>query len=434
MKLLPRSAFGQTVFLIGVLLLLNQLVSYLTVTFYVMKPTTQQINYLIAKQIKVVFLDVDTEELDIPEELSTHFFEATGIQVLLDSEANKHGLADAAFYHYLSDEMSKQLGGPAEVRISQGETYFYWVKPPQAPNLWVKIPLSGHDEADFSPLLVYLVVIGVLSVAGGWLFVRQLNRPLKELERAAILVGKGEFPEPIKAKGSTEIQAVTRAFNQMSNGIKQLEEDRNVLMAGVSHDLRTPLTRIRLATEMMSPNEDYLREGIIGDIEDMNAIIDQFMAYIRHHRQEPLIEQDLNLIVAEVVEAEGSHRRDIRTELDDALPAIPLRYIAIKRVLTNLIENAIRYSDGIIEVETGFDKKRNQAWVIVSDYGPGIPEQDIERLFQPFTQGDLARGSEGSGLGLAIIKRIIDMHNGQVELSNLARGGLAAKVTFEISL
>ena len=94
----------------------------------------------------------------------------------------------------------------------------------------------------FSPLIFFLGIIGVLSVAGGWLFVRQLNRPLKSLQRAAEDVGRGDFPEPLAEHGTSEIMAVTQAFNHMSKGIKQLEDDRNLLMAGISHDLRTPLT------------------------------------------------------------------------------------------------------------------------------------------------------------------------------------------------
>ena len=142
--------------------------------------------------------------------------------------------------------MSALLGGPAEVRISQGDEYLFWIRPPQAPNFWVKIPLSGLEEENFSPLVLILMILGILSVAGGWLFVRQLNRPLKALQRAAEDVGRGNFSDPLTEEGTTEIVAETEAFNHMSKGIMQLEDDRNLLMAGISHDLRTPLTRIRL--------------------------------------------------------------------------------------------------------------------------------------------------------------------------------------------
>ena len=220
--------------------------------------------------------------------------------------------------------------------------------------------------------------------------------------------------------------AVTQAFNHMSKGIKQLEDDRNLLMAGISHDLRTPLTRIRLSAEMMAEQDDYLKEGIESDIDDMNAIIDQFIDYIRHDSKDIVEPIDLNVLVDDVVHAETPSDRHVEFYAGN-VPPVPLRYIAIKRVVANLIQNAIRYTSGNIVVNTGIE--RNQYAVIsVCDEGAGIPESEIEHLFQPFTQGDKARGTEGSGLGLAIIKRIVDTHGGKVHLTNRATGGLQAKV------
>jgi two-component system osmolarity sensor histidine kinase EnvZ len=425
MKILPRSAFGQTVLLIGFLLFVNQVVSYISFALYVIEPNQQQINQLLAKQVRVVFIEIKDPRLS--PKMAEAFHIETGIGVYRERDALKLGLASAGYYPYRSEQMSELLGGPAEVRISQGDEYLFWIRPPQAPNLWVKIPLLGLEEANFSPLIFFLGIIGVLSVAGGWLFVRQLNRPLKSLQRAAEDVGRGDFPEPLTEHGTSEIMAVTQAFNHMSKGIKQLEDDRNLLMAGISHDLRTPLTRIRLASELMSELDDFLKEGIENDIDDMNNIIDQFIDYIRHDSKDKAELGDLNVLVDEVLNVETPSGRHIYFTANDC-PKIPLRYIAVKRALANLIQNAIRYTQGDIEVTTGHNKEKGYAYFIVSDQGEGIPEAEIEHLFQPFTQGDKARGTEGSGLGLAIIKRIVDTHGGRVELSNKAEGGLQAKV------
>lgn len=429
MRCFPRSAFGQTVFLIGLLLLINQLVSYLSVAFYVIKPTTQQINHLIAKQIKVVFIDVGHQQSVLSNELTERFREATGIEVYTEQQALQQGLAEASYYGYFSDLMSDELGGAAEVRVAQGETYAFWVRPPQAPHYWVKVPLTGLDETDFSPLTFYLLMIGVLSVGGGWLFARQLNRPLKSLQQAALQVGGGEFPPPLpEHKGSTEIIAVTKAFNYMARGIRQLEQDRALLMAGVSHDLRTPLTRIRLASEMMQEPDNWIRDGIINDIEDMNAIIDQFIDYLRHHKEEPGQKENLNSLVRDLVQAEHLQQRNIATVLADNLPELIVRRVAIKRLLNNLLENALRYSDGDIEITTGYERNRKRIYLQIRDHGPGIPDSQMKAMFEPFTQGDIARGSGGSGLGLAIIKKIVDMHQGDITLHNHAYGGLVVTV------
>ena len=175
MKILPRSAFGQTVLLIGVLLLINQVVSYISIAVYILQPNSQQINQLLAKQIRAVFIDVDDPTLR--PAMAEAFHRETGIGVYREKRALQLGLSDAVRYPFKSNEMSALLGGPAEVRISQGDEYLFWIRPPQAPNWWVKIPLLGLEEENFSPLVIVLIILGVLSVAGGWLFVRQINRP-----------------------------------------------------------------------------------------------------------------------------------------------------------------------------------------------------------------------------------------------------------------
>lgn len=432
MRLLPKSAFSQTVFLIGSLLLINQIVSLLSVMFYVIDPSYQQMNDLLARQVKVLFIS-NEKGIRVPKELSEGFIQATNMEVYNQSEAEMNGLHEAELFPYFSSQMSKELGGKAEVRIYTGQKSYFWVRPPQAPNYWVKIPLDGFEQKNISPLTISLIAIGVLSVAGGWVFVRQLNRPIKALQEAAEEVGRGDFPEQLKEQGSTELVAVTRAFNQMSAGVKQLEKDRNLLMAGVSHDLRTPLTRIRLATEMMGPNEDYLKEGIVNDIEDMNMIIDQFIAFIRHHKEEALVATDINNLINDIVEAELQNKdRVIELDLDKSISMLMMRPVAIKRVITNLIENALRYSEKEVTIRTGIDLDKQQVLFCVSDKGPGIPEQQIASVFEPFSQGDSARGGEGSGLGLAIIKKIIDMHKGEVTLENLPVEGL--KVTVSLPL
>jgi two-component system osmolarity sensor histidine kinase EnvZ len=423
MKILPRSAFGQTVLLIGFLLFINQIVSYISFAIYVFDPHQQQINQLLAKQVRVVFIDIDDAKLS--PKMAKAFHNETGIGVYREKDAMKSGLATSSIYPSGSEQMSLLLGGPTEVRISDGNEFLFWIRAPQAPHLWVKIPLSGMEKGNFSPLIFFMVVIGLLSVMGGWVFVRQLNRPLKSLEIAAENVGRGDFPEPLVERGTSEIMAVTQAFNHMSKGIKQLEDDRNLLMAGISHDLRTPLTRIRLASEMMQEQDAFLKEGIEIDIDDMNNIIDQFIDYLRHDSKDKAEVGDLNVLVDEVLNVETPSDRVINFHPGEC-PKLPLRHVAVRRALANLVQNAIRYTTDEIDVFTGADK--HSAFFIVSDRGDGIPDADIERLFQPFTQGDTARGTEGSGLGLAIIKRIVDTHGGSVVLSNKAEGGLQAKV------
>lgn len=426
-RFLPHSAFSQTVVLIGSLLLINQLVSYLSVTVYFIKPSYEQINQLIARQINLLFVDgveVGREHLTIVDALNAKVRD-DGMRFYSQRQAERAGVEQATYYGFLSDQMSIYLGGKADVRLSQGSEMQVWIRPPQAPSLWIKVPLAGFNESDLSPLTLYLIVIGALSVAGGWWFARQQNRPLKRLQKAALTVSKGDFPDPLPLKGSTEIVEVTHAFNHMAQSMKQLEQDRALLMAGISHDLRTPLTRIRLASEMMVEEDQYLKEGIVTDIEDMDAIINQFIAYIRHDRETPREPDQIHRLIQEIAQQEMHREGEIELDLQDC-PDIPMQSVAIKRVLSNLVENAFRYGNGWIKISAY--SERNYVCFSVEDNGTGIAADKIDELFQPFTQGDSARGSMGSGLGLAIIKRIVDRHHGKVKLSNRSQGGLCAKV------
>ncbi|MGQ4276748.1 two-component system sensor histidine kinase EnvZ [Pseudidiomarina sp. E22-M8] len=436
MRILPRSAFARTVALIAMLLLINQVVSYVMVGVYVVKPTMQQISSVVSKQVQgIIVLDqwLSSHEMSALEKrsLAESYTQAVGIDGFSEPEAIANGLDQATTYNFLSNQMSQQLAANTEVRISQQGVYYVWIRTESLAGYWLRVELETFDEARFSPLLFYLFLIGALSVLGGMLFTNWQNKPLKSLEAAALQVGRGDYPEALPERGSTEVIAVTKAFNQMAQGVRQLEQDRVLLMAGVSHDLRTPLTRIRLATEMMPPSEDSLAEGIISDIEDMNAIIDQFIDYVRLDTLADSDCENLNYLIEDVVGhvPESWHAKiDVRY---GEIPKIPVRAISIKRVLLNLLENAERYGGDRIAIETGYNTSLQHVWITVSDNGEGIAAGQIEHVLQPFTQGDKARASKGSGLGLAIVKRIVERHGGRISFGRSQKlGGLA--VRFEL--
>lgn len=423
LKLTPSSTFGQTALLIGVLLFINQLVSYLSVTHYFISPSYQQINKLISNQLNVFFLyDIDTLSNQQLKQLQS----TTGMRFHDQLSAMHAGLNNAAHYDFMSEQITQQLGASTEIKVKTGEDYVVWIKPPQRPDIWISIPLDGVDEQSLSPLTMYFIVIGALSVTGGWLFVRRLNRPLQALQKAARQVGKGNFPEALPLEGSTEIIAVTEAFNKMSQGIKQLQHDRVVMTAGISHDLRTPLTRIRLASEMLPAEQDWIKDGIEHDIDDLNCIIDQFIDYARQDQQEEMAFFDINALIKELVAArniEANHKIDLNLQ---SIPRTRIRKVGIKRVIENLIENGFRYGSHQLVVSTNVTDKNRSIYCSIRDFGNGIEEEKLDHLFNPFVQGDQARGTTGSGLGLAIVKRIVESHGGRMAFTNHPRGGLEA--------
>ncbi|WP_371194349.1 two-component system sensor histidine kinase EnvZ [Glaciecola sp. SC05] len=423
MTFFPKSTFSQTVILIGLLLLVNQVVSYVSIAHYFISPSYTQINTLVANQVSTLFLsEVDTLSASEKRQLQ----DLTGITFHNQTSAMHAGLSNATYYDFMAKSVSEQLGAETEIRIKTGKDYIVWIRPQKYPNIWLSIPLVGIGEDELSPLTMYFIVIGGLSVLGGWLFVRRLNRPLQALQQAAKQVGRGQYPEPLPLKGSTEIISVISAFNRMSLNIRQLESDRVLMTAGISHDLRTPLTRIRLASEMLPEEQDWVKQGIEHDIEDMNEIINQFIDYARQDQQESFEMKDINELIKELVLArriEDTHQISLKLQ---ELPFLKLRIVGIKRVLENLIENAFRYGSQNIEIMTQYKIKEECVFCGVRDFGQGIEDTQISKLFNPFAQGDRARGSQGSGLGLAITKRIIESHGGEMLFYNHPDGGLVA--------
>lgn len=430
-----RSSFTQSILLFFSLLIASQVFSYYAVYNYALVPSLQQFNKILAHELSFFLEDnqgVD-EELEMDAPLRRRVLEQLGVTIHADTSAMANEFNHAMPIDLMSEEMSEELQSSTEVRLILGEeSYILWMKIDALPNSLIRIPLSELQEEDFAPLFRNSLIMALLVIAGGWLFIRLQNRPLMALENAANLVGKGEIPPPLPEKGASEIRSVTRAFNQMAKGIQELEQDRTLLMAGISHDIRTPLTRIRLATEMMSPEDSYLAEGIISDTEECNEIIGQFMDYLKPVNTQSFESLSLNDIASDIVSSEGGYEIKIDYQPMKKIKDIEGSPIAIKRAITNLVVNAVRYGNGWVKVTTGMTVDNKLAWVTVEDNGPGIEQSQIGRLFEPFTRGDTARGSEGTGLGLAIVKRIISQHHGSVSISNRSEGGLKAQVSFPV--
>lgn len=329
-----------------------------------------------------------------------------------------------------------------KIRASLGQDTLIAHNHLDLPGLWVSVAI---DEEDFwvvipnvriAPAfpwhwLGWVGLILTLSLAGAYFIAARINRPLHLLAKAADQVAQGATVHPLPENGVEELQRVSQTFNAMTASLARLDAERTLLLAGVSHDLRTPLARLRLAVEML-PESDSLKPGMVQDIDDMDSIIRQFLDFIRGIEGEPPQRGDVNALVRGAVERYRRSGYRIRLSLAD-LPATALRPQAMQRLLTNLIDNAIKYGHGDVEVTTGM--QGNCAILSVLDRGPGIPEAEIARLLRPFERLDQARGmGSGSGLGLAIADRIAKLHGGELVLRNRTDGGLEACMTLPASV
>lgn len=333
-------------------------------------------------------------------------------------------------------QMQAELGEDTEVRLRVHAPPALWVRAPSLGAGWLKVPLYPHPlrGQKIWSVLGWFLAIGLLSTASAWIFVRQLNQPLKRLVFAARQLGQGRSVRLPVSDTPSEMTEVYRAFNQMAEDVEQAGRERELMLAGVSHDLRTPLTRLRLSLELMTSDNEFTPD-MVRDIEDMDAILDQFLAFIRDGRDESVEVVDLVDLVQEVVAPYNQGEEQVLLRLEP-IPPFPLRRVSMKRLMNNLIGNALHHAGSGVEVAAHVSGDNNAPYVVLSvlDRGAGIDPGELAGIFDPFIRGDRARSGKGTGLGLAIVKRIAAMHGGNVELRNRAEGGLEARVRLPLGL
>ncbi len=327
----------------------------------------------------------------------------------------------------LEQRLKAELGAETELRI-QPRLQLLWIKLVAGDRAYwagFQLPPRPSDDAP-SRALEWSVVILVVLLASAYAFARYLARPLRQLNDAVASVGQGKSPPPLPESGPSEIVNLNRGFNQMLSNLRQIEQDRAVLLAGVSHDLRTPLARLRLGIEV-GTSDDHAHQGMVDDIEEMDRIISQFLDFARNGDESQREVCDPGDIVATVVARHQRAGRDVHFARGE-LPQVPLRATAFERLVGNLIDNALRHGAPPVEVAT---RVANGSIVLeVADRGQGVSPDQVEYLKRPFTRGDPARsGVAGAGLGLAIVERIARLHGGTLDLLPRDGGGMIARVT-----
>ncbi|WP_297834766.1 ATP-binding protein [uncultured Roseibium sp.] len=291
---------------------------------------------------------------------------------------------------------------------------------------WLNVATSYRPPAgDFLPLAVQLSITALLMVLIIGFAVRRVTRPLKELSVAAEKFGRGEQQQPLTPSGPSEVRSLTNAFNDMQDRLTRFVRDRTRMLAAISHDLRTPITSLRLRAEFIEDEEN--RDKMIETLEEMAAMTEAALRFARDDAQAETAENaDLGAILEALAgdQQDLGHKCTVETEERIVLPCRP---VALKRALRNLIENGIRYGDG---VSVHAARSAGEAIIRITDKGPGIPEEKLKDVFEPFVRLEESRSEEtgGIGLGLAITRSIIHAHGGRIELKNRPEGGLQADV------
>ncbi|NOQ79841.1 MAG: HAMP domain-containing protein, partial [Gammaproteobacteria bacterium] len=326
------------------------------------------------------------------------------------------------FAHFLQQALEERL--EQSIKLYQDITSEHLV--------WVEIPISSHlihigfpynhIGAD-PPKVIFLLLLGaaVLIFLTSSFLVRRLTQPLEKLSQAAVQMGRGTQVAPLQETGAQELVVLTRSFNQMNQRVQQLLDNRNTLLAGISHDLRTPISRVHLALELIEANsEDELIDGIRNDLDEINQLISQTLELATSNEQafDKLERVDLKELIISETKKYQHEFEFIEWDSSPACEAMISR-TAVQRIFQNLLENAIRYGeDSPVRISLSMEQEIIKICVI--DQGPGIPAQYQSQVFQPFFRLEESRNinTGGSGLGLAIVSQLCDIYGWTISLKS----------------
>lgn len=341
-------------------------------------------------------------------------------------------LPDDPFINLVADKIRERLGEQTIITTKHYGISGLWVSfGIDQDDFWVVIP-NVHVERPFPwQWLGWIALVLSLSLAGGYLLASRINKPLNLLVSAADKLRKGQQPEKLPEDSVTELREVSTTFNRMAESLAELDAERTLILAGVSHDIRTPLARLRLAVEMLPEQEcGYLKSGMVQDISDMDNIIHQFLDFVRGTEGEPTEMVDINTLLQALHDRQQRAGRELVIQLAPTY-RVPIKPLAMQRLLDNIVGNAYNYGGGQVRVSSHIHA--DNIVISVFDNGPGIPETHLQKLLRPFERLDTARSNAGgSGLGLAIADRIAKLHHGKLELINRPEGGLEARLSIPI--
>lgn len=428
--MLPRTLLTRLFLLLALLMAISAIAWASIFSLAEQEPRARQVAQLLTSIANITRSALVAAAPERRKELLIELSRQEGIRIDVAEAGETFGdLPDEPFLHKVLEYLHYSLGPQTELQLQKnGEEALFLKVMIEGDDYWIVLPRERFNQSrSFQWLGWGLLAAALALLAAGW-FVSRLTRPLRRLAVAARFIGAGEHPPPIPAEGPDEIATVTKAFNQMNADLAQLEQDRALILAGISHDLRTPLTRLRIGIEM-TPTDAVLKDGMVADIEDIDRTIGQFLDFSRTDDGEQAETTDLGQLLNEI--ATQFRRHDVDVSVDIASPChAKAKRNSLRRAITNLVDNALRHAGKHSRIELGLSLDDALARISVGDRGPGIPEAEMERLRRPFTRLESARSSSvGAGLGLAIVDRIARLHGGTFTLSNRQPNGLLATLS-----
>lgn len=428
----PKTLFARTAITLAAALLALQLVVLGAMAYFVTGP----LGWRAADDLAALMVLSAQTWTELPPD-TRHDFERElaerhGIVLQIDTKPLAEHDTLLPYRRLLESALERRLGRPIPV-LTAGEPEFYWVDLPIAGRT-LRMGFARERIGVQPPyaLTVIFAAFALVVVVTALVLARRLTRPLRELADATQAVGRGAVPAPLPEDGPEELAQLARRFNLMAHEVQEVLANRTTLLAGISHDLRTPLARLRLAAAMLPRDADpALLARIENDLETMDRLIGRYLELARGMTPEPAETVDLREVIDKAV-ADARHAGAcVRWAPEAGRPCLrAVAPLALERILANFLDNARRYGSGEVEVDCDCDCDAKPAVIRVRDRGPGIPEAERERVFRPFHRLEAARseGAGGTGLGLAIARQLAAHHGWQVSLHARPGGGTEARI------
>ena len=331
----------------------------------------------------------------------------------------------------LEQALAERTGKVTRTKMTEfGKTWFWVEFDSGDKQISVGFPQDRLGAQPPQAILLIMAATIALALLTAIVLARRITRPLQNLAEAARHVGMGNIPASLAEDGVEELAELARTFNNMAQQVQALLANRTTLLAGISHDLRTPLARMRLALEMLPENaEPKIIARLKSDIESMNRLIGEFLAFSRGLEKETLQKTDVSVLLQELADNAAAEGAAVRWQPAPNCER-PFAQMALRRIVSNLLSNAVRYGAGR-EVELLCECAETESVIRVLDRGPGIPPQEMENVFRPFYRLEASRSTAtgGSGLGLAIAKQLAEVNGWQIALLPREGGGTEARLT-----
>jgi len=437
LRWLPKGLFGRSVLILLVPVILIQITVTLVFLERHLDGVTRQMSATIARELRS-FASVVEAQADpiLVARTVSELSSGIGYDLNYTPDIAIPPQPPVAFYRIadraITDTLLRETGYPVSVDTMRARKAVH-VSIQLADGVLTAVPPTRRlTTRNPHFLLVWMGAVSVLLILVAILFLRNQVRPIRNLVAAAEAFGKGQpAPRDFRPAGAEEVRRAALAFLTMRSRIERQIAQRTLMLSGVSHDLRTPLTRMRLSLAMLEDEDEAAR--LLRDVAEMERMVEGFLDFAKGETGETPEPVALGAMLDEIVAdaRAGGARVVFDPPPDGHNPTLPLRPDAVRRCLRNLVENAGKYGGGTVWITLRFEVRH--ATVLIEDDGPGVPADRREDVLRPFVRGDAARNQDrggGTGLGLSIAQDAARAHGGDLTLGDSAHGGLAVKVSF----